>query len=239
MKVKISMVYLVVLVLSFLAVGTLTGIYGVDIGVWVSYSLLGMYGIMILINSILIEKIAGLKVETYYDKKITTEQIKDLPNTLGKREEKEVGESTLESVDVPDKVEQETEEPKEVKLSEEDAKRANKVALYIKDNLEKGHKLDKIKEILEKAYTKEFIEFVIQNAFKEEEPQLPDMGVPEESVTSETLNAEIAENKEQHEATENLKKTKEGVKCPKCGKTCKSKGSLKNHRRLSKKCQSS
>ena len=236
MNIKLSTVYLVLFVLGVLAAGTLTGIYGNDIGIWVSYSFLAAYGIMILINAVMTEKISILKVEAYEEKKeMTPEQINDLPKELGDGEEKKIGETTLETKEEPIK-----EEPKKVQLSEEQLKTAKKIANYIKDNLEKGHKIEKIREILEKVYKPEDIDFVLQNAFKVEEPELPDMGEPEkeEAVTPKNLDAEIAENKKQHEATENLKKTKEGVKCPKCGKICKSKGSLKNHQRLSKKCQS-
>ncbi len=238
MKVKISTVYLVLFVLGVIAAGVITGVYGNEIGIWISYSFLAAYGIMIIVNAVMTEKIASVKVETYDDKKITAEQIKDLPDKLGEGEEKVVGESTLEELDLPPEPPQEIkEEPKKVQLTEEQTKMANNIVKYINENLKKGHKLDKIKAILEKAYTKEFIDFVLQNTVAKE-PELPDMGEPEDSVTPETLNAEITENKEQHEATANLKKTKEGVKCPKCGKSCKSKGSLKNHQRLSKKCQS-
>ena len=137
----------------------------------------------------MIEKIAKVDFGFSDKEEITPEQIKELPNELGG--EKKLGEPTLEEVDVP------PEPPKEekVQLSEEEIKRVQKVALYIKDNLEKGHKIEKIKEILEKAYTPEFIDFVLKNAFKSEEPELPDLGEPEEIVTPETLKEEVKPKK--------------------------------------------
>ncbi len=244
MKIKVSVVYLVLFVLGVIAAGVITGVYGNDVGIWISYGFIAAYGIMIMINAVMTEKIASVNVETYDSKEeITPEKIKELPKELGQGEEKKTGESTLETIDVPP--EPPKEEPKKVQLSEEQLKTVNKIVLYIKGNLEKGHTLEKIRVILEKAYTPELIDFVLKNALKVEEPELPDMGEPEVEVTPETLNAEIEENKEQHEATQDLKnpKTKEerlkkGFKCEKCGKVCKNKGSLKNHMRLSKKCQS-
>ena len=225
MKIKLSTVYLVLFVLGVIAAGVITGVYGNDVGIRVSYSFIAAYGIMIMINAVMTEKIASVKVEAYDDKnELTPEQIKELPGKLGEGQENKVGETTLQELDIPP--EPPKEEPKKVQLSEEDAKRANTIATYINENLEKGHKLEKIKEILEKAYTPEFIDFVINNAFKAKEPELPDMGEPEEEVTTETLNKEIKKPK-----------VKEEFKCPKCGKVCKNKGALKNHMRLSQKCQ--
>ena len=226
MKIKVSMVYLVLYVLGVLAAGILMGIHGNDIGIWISYSFIAAYGIMILFNATMIERVASVKVESYdRGEELTPEQIKELPDKLGEGEEKKVGETTLEELDMP--LEPPKEEPKKVQLSEEELKRAQKVAAYIKENLDKGHSLQNIREILEKAYTPEFIDFVLKNAFKVEEPELPDMGEPEEMVTPENLDEEIKKPK-----------AKEGFKCEKCGKVCKGKGALKNHMRLSKKCQS-
>ena len=194
MKIKLSTVYLVLYVLGVLCAGILTGIYGNDIGVWISYGFLAAYGIMIMINAVMTEKIASLKIENYSGKEqLTPEQIKELPKELGEGKVKKVGEATLQEVDVPP--EPPKEEPNKVQLSEEDIKRAKTVALYIKDNLEKGHKLEKIRNILEKAYTPEFIDFVLETAFQVKEPELPDMGEPEEVVTPKTLDKEIKESK--------------------------------------------
>ena len=190
--IKISWVYLVLYVLGVLAAGILTGIYGNEIGIWISYGFLAAYGIMIMVNTVMTEKIASVKFEAYDEKKeLTPEQIKELPEELGKGKEKKVGETTL-KLDVPP--EPPKEEPKKVQLSEEQLKTVQKVAVYIKDNLEKGHSLEKIREILEKAYTPELIDFVLQNAIKVEEPELPDMGEPE-IVTPETLKKEVKETK--------------------------------------------
>lgn len=180
MKIKLSWVYLVLYVFGVLTAGILTGIYGNSIGVWISYCFLAAYGIMILVNAVMIEKIVDVKVEVA-EEKLTPEQIKELPETLG---EKKVEETTLETKDVP------PEPPKQVQLSEEELKTVQKVAVYIKENLEKGHKLEKIREILEKVYTTELIDFVLKNALKVEEPELPDMGEPEE-ITPETLKKEV------------------------------------------------
>ncbi len=246
MKLKLSVVYLVMYVLGVLAAGILTGIYGNDIGIWISYSFIAAYGIMILFNATMIEKVATIKFVSG-DKKeeLTSEQIKSLPGELGKGEENKVGETALHESDVPPEPplgleplpEPVKEEPKKVQLSEEQLKMANNIISYVNENLKKGHKLDKIRAILEKAYTSEFIDFVLKNTVTKE-PELPDMGEPEEIVTPKTLDAEIKENKEQHEATENIKSPKDKTKCPKCGKSFKTAGVLRNHMRLSKKCQS-
>ena len=58
MKIKISWVYLVLYVLGVLTAGIITGIYGSSVGMWVSYCFLAAYGTMILINAVMIEKIA-------------------------------------------------------------------------------------------------------------------------------------------------------------------------------------
>ncbi len=183
MKIKVSIVYLVLYVLGVITAGVLTGIYGNSIGIWISYGFLGVYGIMILINAALIEKISTVKLEAVEGQdELTPEQIKELPDTLGKGEEKKVGEATLETLDEP--LEPPKEEPKKVQLSEEQIKMANDIIEYVSKNLKKGHKLEKIKESLEKAYTKEFINFVLENIVVKE-PELPDMGEPEEAVTPE------------------------------------------------------
>ncbi len=233
MKIRISLIYLIVFVLGVITAGILTGIYGSDVGVWISYSFLAFYGIVILFNITVLERLTEIKVESYEDEKkeLTPEQAKSLPDTLG-GEEKKIEEETVPPIEPPKE-----EQKKQVKLSEEDLARVKKVATYIKENLEKGHSLEKIREPLDKAYKPEFIEFVLQNAFKFEEPELPDLGEPEEVVTPETLDDEIKKQPEVITPIEKPKLKKE-VKCPKCGKVCKSKGTLKNHMRLSKKCQS-
>ena len=250
MKVKLSTVYLVVFVLGILAAGILTGIYGNEIGIWINYSFLAAYGIMIMINAVMTEKIASVNVEAYEEKKeLTPEDIKELPKELG--EEKKVEEPTSESVDVPAKPEPtepleepQKEEQKKIQLTPEQIKMANNIVEYVSKNLKKGHKLDKIKEILKKAYTSEFIDFVLENTVVNE-PELPDMGEPEEEVTPETLSDKVKENKEQYEATKDLKKPNKKIikenkefKCEKCGKVLRTAGILRNHMRLSKKCRS-
>ncbi len=182
MKIKLSIVYLVLLVLGIIGAGFLTGVYGENIGIWVSYSFLAFYGMIIMVLLNMVEKIASVKVEV--EGELTPEQASSLPNELGK--EKKVGETTLEERDVPPEppieppkeLPEPTEEPEEekVKLSQEDIARIKKVATYIQTNLEKGHSLEKIRGILEKAYTKEFIDFVL-GQFKE--PELPDLGEPD------------------------------------------------------------
>ncbi|KKM71225.1 hypothetical protein LCGC14_1432780 [marine sediment metagenome] len=197
MKIKVSIVYFILYVLGVIAAGVLTGIYGNDISIYISYGFLAAYGIMILINATIIERISSIKVESYEQpNQLTPEQIKELPDKLGKGEEKKVGETTLEEMDAPPEPPQGLkEEPKKVQLSEEEIKTIQKVSLYIKDNLEKGHTLEKIREILEKVYTPELIDFVLQNALQIKEPELPDMGEPEEIVTPKTLNKEIKKTK--------------------------------------------
>ncbi len=248
MKIKLSTVYLVVFVLGVLTAGILTGIYGNDIGVLVSYGFLGAYGIMILVNAVMIERISTLKVEPSEKKKEpTAQEIKDLPDTLGKDEEstpEEVSDK-IEPLKEPEEIKEETpkEEPKKIQLSKEEAERFDKIALYIKGNLEKGHDLKKITEVLQKVYTAEMINFVLDNAFKVKEPELPDLGEPEE--VKEEITDETKENKEQHEATANLKdpdkkkfkEKSEEFKCEKCGQVLRTAGILRNHIRLSKKCK--
>ena len=105
MKINLSTVYLVLFVLGSLAAGILTGIYGNDMGIYISYSFLGAYGIMIMVNAVRTEKIASVKVESYDSKEeLTPEQIKELPKELGEEEGKKGGETTLETVDVSDEM---------------------------------------------------------------------------------------------------------------------------------------
>lgn len=205
MKINLSTVYLVLFVLGSLAAGILTGIYGNDMGIYISYSFLGAYGIMIMVNAVRTEKIASVKVESYDSKEeLTPEQIKELPKELGEGEGKKVGETTLETVDVSDEMdpviepepspEPVKEEPKKVQLTEEQVKMANNIISYVDENLKKGHKLDKIKSNLIKIYTEEFVDFVLKSTVAKE-PELPDMGEPEEEVTPETLKAEVKKTK--------------------------------------------
>ncbi len=168
MKVKSSVVYLVLYSLGIITAGILTGIYGSEVGVWVSYCFIAVYGAMIIFNSVMIEKISELRLVS--SEEPSKEQIKELPDELG---EKKIGEAVIEEVDVP-------EEPKKAQLTEEQAKIFNKIAAYIKQNLDKGHSLEKIRGVLDKIYKPGEIDFVIKNAFKIEEPELPDLGEPKE-----------------------------------------------------------
>ena len=97
MKIKVSWIYLVLYVLGVLAAGVLTGVYGNEIGLWIAYSFLGAYGIMILINATLIEKISEVKVEAVTDKEELPDS-SELPDSLGS---KKVGETTLQLEVVP------------------------------------------------------------------------------------------------------------------------------------------
>ncbi len=153
------MIYLVVYVVGILAAGILTGIYGKEIGIWISYCFLAAYGIMILANATLIEKMSEFNVIAEEDK----ETGEPLPENLG---EEKIGEAVI------------REEPQ--KPSEEDIKRLEKITAYIKTNLDKGHKIEKIREPLDKTYGKDSIDWVLENAFKE--PELPDLGKPEEEI---------------------------------------------------------
>ena len=164
------MVYLVLYSLGIITAGILTGIYGTGIGTWVSYSFIVVYGAMIIFNVAMIEKISELRISSS-EEPLTNEQIKELPDELG---EKKVGEAIIEEVDVPE----EPVEEQKVPLSEEQTKIFNKIAAYIKQNLDKGHSLEKIRGVLDKIYKPEEIDFVIKNAFKIEEPELPELGEP-------------------------------------------------------------
>ena len=233
MKIKVSIVYLVLYVLGVIAAGVLTGIYGNDMSIWISYGFLAAYGIMILINATIIERVAKVKIETSEEPSdLTPEQIKSLPPTLGKGEEKKVGETTLETRDVPlPPIPTPPLPPSEIKeeqpqMSEEDKKTMQKILDYIETNLGKGHSLDKIKNgLVSVGYNSEAIDKIIKASVVFKEPELPDLGEPEEIVTPKTLDKEI-------------KESKGNFKCDKCGKTFKAEGYLKNHMRLSKKCQS-
>ena len=241
MKIKVSIVYLVLYVLGIIAAGVLTGIYGNDISIWISYGFLVVYGIMILINATITERVANIKIESSKEPdQLTPQQIKDLPSKLGEGEEKKVGETTLETRDTPlPPIPQPPLPPPEIKeegrkLTEAELEVVEKIAKYIKLNLEKGHKLETIRAPLDKAYGAKAVDWVLQNAIKVAEPELPDLGdpelpdlgEPEEIVTPKTLNKDIK------------KQSKDKIKCDKCGKTFKAEGYLKNHIRLSKKCQS-
>ncbi len=197
MKIKVSWIYLVLFVLGVIAAGAITGIFGEGVGIWVSYSFLGAYGIAILINAVLIEKVS---LETVM--KNTT-----LPESLG---ETKFGENTLETMEDPS--EPPKEEPK--KLSEEEIKVVQKIGNYIKDNLDKGHKLETIRAPLDKVYGVKAVDWVLQNAIKVEEPELPDLGEPEEIVTPETLKEEVKETKKRPGRPKKTKK-KEKAEEPK------------------------
>lgn len=230
MKIKMSIVYLVLLVLGFIAAGVLTGIYGNDIGIWVSYSFIGVYGMMIIANAIVIEKVSSIKIESSeVSNELTPEQIKSLPSKLGEGEEKKVGETMLEENHIEEikKEELEARENREkAQLDEKQKKTLMDMAKYVKENVEKGHPVEKVREAMIKGgYTEEAVDFVISKVVVAKEPELPDLGEPEE-VTVETLDEDIK------------KKSKEEFKCEPCGKTFKKAHLLKNHMRLSKKCQS-
>ena len=225
-----SIVYLVLLVLGFIAAGVLTGIYGNDIGIWVSYSFIGVYGMMIIANAIVIEKVSSIKIESSeVSNELTPEQIKSLPSKLGEGEEKKVGETMLEENHIEEikKEELEARENREkAQLDEKQKKTLMDMAKYVKENVEKGHPVEKVREAMIKGgYTEEAVDFVISKVVVAKEPELPDLGEPEE-VTVETLDEDIK------------KKSKEEFKCEPCGKTFKKAHLLKNHMRLSKKCQS-
>ncbi len=233
MKIKVSIVYLVLYVLGVIGAGVLTGIYGNDISIWISYGFLAVYGIMILINTTIIEKVAEVKVESSKEpSELTPEQIQSLPSKLGEGEQAKAGETTIETIDAPPEPPPELKQEQR-KLTEEEIKVVEKIAKYIKDNLEKGHPIETIRKPLDKAYGTKAVDFVLQNAIKVEEPELPDLGEPElpdlgepeEIVTPKTLDKDIK------------KQSKEKFECDKCGKTFKASGYLKNHKRLSKKCQ--
>ncbi len=232
MKIKVSIVYLVLYVLGIIGVGILTGIYGDSISMWVSYGFLAVYGIMIMTNATLIERVSEVKTEKEQE---VPGDIGELPSSLGA--EKKLGEATIETRESPLPPKEIKEEAKEEtrKLTEAEIKIVEKIAKYVKDNLEKGHDLETIRKPLDKIYGTQAVDFVLQKAIKVQEPELPDLGEselpdlgePEEVVTPKTLDDDI----------KNESKTK-GFKCSKCGKTFKKSHLMKNHMRLSKKCQS-
>lgn len=118
---------------------------------------------------------------------------------------------------------------------------AEQMATFIVDNLDKGVDYKTIKHNLMDVgkFKEEEIDGVVKAMLKKNliSPESIEDKPEEAEEPAEETSEEIKEPEKAEEPQ--VKKKLDDKTCPSCGKKCKSPGVLRNHMRLSKKCQSS